>query len=240
MLVRGFTLIELLVVIAIIAVLAAMLFPVFARAREKARQVNCQSNLKQLQTAALMYTADNDSTFFQHLSGVHPRVYSWRIAILPYVKNVSVYFCPSMRTSALEASGHTRFDGSRWDDWNTDSGRAGWQVSTLVLNCNHWALSPLTIPAFSPPRGEAEIAFPSECVLLSDGDGQFLHQTSGNAFNHGYQPNPASDPDVAGLIRHNAGGNYSFCDGHVKWFAYGNVPCAAGVGNCWFSSNKGG
>ena len=66
---RGFTLIELLVVIAIIAILAAILFPVFARAREKARQTSCLSNIKQITLGALMYLSDYDEVFFGHIQG---------------------------------------------------------------------------------------------------------------------------------------------------------------------------
>ncbi|MFQ6098945.1 MAG: DUF1559 domain-containing protein, partial [Armatimonadota bacterium] len=65
----GFTLIELLVVIAIIAILAAILFPVFSRAREKARQASCQSNLKQLALGFLMYAQDYDEKFYSYHSG---------------------------------------------------------------------------------------------------------------------------------------------------------------------------
>ena len=105
---RGFTLIELLVVIAIIAILAAILFPVFAKAREKARQGSCLSNLKQLELAMIMYAGDYDETF--------PRVRScpsgvtlqdrfpesvvgtpsiWFIQIMPYLKSQAILRCPS-------------------------------------------------------------------------------------------------------------------------------------------------
>ncbi|MBM3474405.1 MAG: DUF1559 domain-containing protein [Armatimonadetes bacterium] len=92
---RGFTLIELLVVIAIIAILAAILFPVFARAREKARQTNCLSNLKQIGTATMMYIQDFDERYPGHTSNAADPTYDWPISIGPYVKNAQLFRCPS-------------------------------------------------------------------------------------------------------------------------------------------------
>src|ERR1700722_18508397 len=91
---RGFTLIELLVVIAIIAILAAILFPVFAQAREKARAISCLSNEKQVNLAILMYTEDYDETYpedgiFYFYSGT-----GWSSLISPYVKNLQIFWCP--------------------------------------------------------------------------------------------------------------------------------------------------
>jgi prepilin-type N-terminal cleavage/methylation domain-containing protein/prepilin-type processing-associated H-X9-DG protein len=89
---RGFTLIELLVVIAIIAILAAILFPVFARARAKAQQNNCLSNVKQLQLGLLMYANDYDGC-------VNGYTWEWINDVYPYVKNVQIYRCPSAKTN---------------------------------------------------------------------------------------------------------------------------------------------
>ena len=94
---RAFTLIELLVVIAIIAILAAILFPVFAQAREKARQTSCLSNLKQYALANLMYVQDYDETFpfSANMNGTCVATFYWAVA--PYVKNDQITQCPSER-----------------------------------------------------------------------------------------------------------------------------------------------
>ena len=99
---RGFTLIELLVVIAIIAILAAILFPVFAQAREKARQATCLSNFKQIGTGVQMYVQDWDETYpnnrlavFKGGGECSKLMVTWKTATQPYVKNLDVYRCPS-------------------------------------------------------------------------------------------------------------------------------------------------
>ncbi|MFO8079622.1 MAG: DUF1559 domain-containing protein [Armatimonadota bacterium] len=101
---KGFTLIELLVVIAIIAILAAILFPVFARAREKARQASCQSNLKQIGLAVHMYAQDYDEVLPRGYTDVRPQTISggyFHVPELlhPYINNAQIWQCPSERSN---------------------------------------------------------------------------------------------------------------------------------------------
>src|SRR5258708_7499889 len=101
----GFTLIELLVVIAIIAILAAILFPVFARAREAARRTGCLSNMKQVTNAIMMYTQDYDEVLPYQQDGdicdfAKTTHTVWITSIMPYVKNKQVWWCPSADVSA--------------------------------------------------------------------------------------------------------------------------------------------
>jgi prepilin-type N-terminal cleavage/methylation domain-containing protein/prepilin-type processing-associated H-X9-DG protein len=203
---RGFTLIELLVVIAIIAILAAILFPVFARAREKARQSNCLSNVKQLSLAVMMYSQDYDDTLPAddlEYSGDDPHVENegdgtWRGMVQPYVENVQIFFCPSHNC------GTPTFDGS-WDDW-------GLKASYGINTC-HWDSEggSYSGPPHTPPYGKAlaRVQAPAQCIFLTETDG-------------GYSSGIGSKttrwvPSGAWATRHNGGANYGFVDGHAKW-----------------------
>jgi prepilin-type N-terminal cleavage/methylation domain-containing protein/prepilin-type processing-associated H-X9-DG protein len=99
----GFTLIELLVVIAIISIIAAILFPVFARARENARKASCQSNLKQVGLGFAMYIQDYDERFPNRLTT--SQTTTWRSNLQPYIKSTQVFKCPSNSDDALDIAG---------------------------------------------------------------------------------------------------------------------------------------
>src|SRR5471032_1752630 len=110
---KGFTLIELLVVIAIIAILAAILFPVFARARENARRASCQSNLKQIGLGMLQYAQDYDERIpfgvFAGYGNSLPDGIGWAGPLYPYLKSAQIFVCPSDSTQpANTATGCTR------------------------------------------------------------------------------------------------------------------------------------
>jgi len=126
---RAFTLIELLVVIAIIAILAAILFPVFAQAREKARQAGCLSNLKQMGLGVMMYTNDYDESYTpgEVRAPGNYAVASWKSLIIPYVKTKGIYECPDTRAGlAMLLTGYT---GGLWPGW--------WSLyDEVAINCD--------------------------------------------------------------------------------------------------------
>lgn len=181
---RGFTLIELLVVIAIIALLAAILFPVFARVRENAKRSTCLSNMKQIGLAMIQYTQDYDETMVAQrygngtcgsgsngtaYTGPSCGQYKWMDALYPYIKNEQVFTCPSTKTSDQNSiyESYESLTGSQTSN----------KYGSYVLNVTY----PTTGDAFTPPvsvqssagtfdlRKTATIADSSGTVILADG-----------------------------------------------------------------------
>jgi prepilin-type N-terminal cleavage/methylation domain-containing protein/prepilin-type processing-associated H-X9-DG protein len=128
---RGFTLIELLVVIAIIAILAAILFPVFARARENARRASCSSNLKQIGLGLMQYTQDYDERF--PLRDPGGTLGNWKQLIQPYVKSTELFRCPSNNISTQLSSSTAALPAPQVNASYGINGRAGSSNSGIAL-----------------------------------------------------------------------------------------------------------
>lgn len=194
---RGFTLIELLVVIAIIAILAAILFPVFGRAREQARKIACLSNLKQLSTALSMYLQDWDEYFPMNWRLGDGMVYTFYHALLPYIKNAQVFLCPSdsapVSMSDFSALG-VQF--APLDPSSPTGGAASYHANWLVITIGP---DNVLLGDSMPVVNLAQIPLPAETAV-------FYEATVGGSF-----------PFVSYVqARHNDLANVSFVDGHVR------------------------
>ena len=206
---RGFTLIELLVVIAIIAILAAILFPVFARAREKARQTSCLSNVKQLGLGCLMYAQDYDEKFpftYMWLAPPDPwPLISWRPVVFPYVKNAQLFQCPSDGSAGGDPSNPALIPASSYGASNVIfiGGRGN-------VDCS---LGGITAPANTMMLFDAWQANSWCCDSNATGG-----KCSATCF--GGKPAGMRN-DGLDISRHNGGFNACLADGHGKWFKGG-------------------
>ncbi len=219
----GFTLIELLVVIAIIAILAAILFPVFAKAREKARQTTCLSNQKQIGLAFIQYMSDSDG-FVPNMCGdkcqdaagnQYTGVWMYeahngnnpgpntpgafdpaRGSIYPYVKSAAVFLCPDDALNRNVTYAGAVYSGDSY----AINGCLG--VGTLSATVNIAA-------------GKSEVVFdsPSAIMLIGEEDASGQPAPTAGSTDDSYQlfnGNPFS-------YRHSGGSNIEFLDGHAKW-----------------------
>lgn len=202
----GFTLIELLVVIAIIAILAAILFPVFAQARENARRTSCASNLKQLALSTLMYTQDYDGSLPIDKSGESLSVFQ---PLMPYIKNGQVRFCPSAPGYATPESTSSYAQQYGYPMYS-DSKAKGYAVRAVLVGQSSGA----GVPA---PVALDSIAQPSRTCML--GETVYLSTTNTNYVNKGWGFPYFYIRTGSDMIsdRHLGGSNYAYLDGHVKW-----------------------
>jgi len=200
---RGFTLIELLVVIAIIAILAAILFPVFARAREKARQASCLSNVKQLMLGVMMYAQDYDErNVWDRMSTTNAptatgpyasswcgNLYFWKDILNPYIKNSQLWICPSDTSDGTTCGVPPR---------------RSYQPNTEMVGV---ALAAVIEPA-------------STIHVIESNYNTRAHYTDQGSY--AMPGNPAS--------RHNEGWNVGWADGHGKWMKGDDNFLSGGVG----------
>lgn len=213
---NGFTLIELLVVIAIISILAAILFPVFAQARSKARQASCLSNLKQLGTAFLMYSQDYEETLPPNRDYLpdwdNPNAGDFAVRLQPYMKNYGMVFCPER--DSIMATGLGWSNGPSSTTWNKERRQLGygrnygpWDVGTGLGTTYMYGYD----PAFSgslPGRVLADFPATADTILVGDSNDYFWYTLAP------YWQD--IDGTTKRAVRHGEFYNYVFVDGHAK------------------------
>jgi prepilin-type processing-associated H-X9-DG protein len=225
-------LIELLVVIAIIAILAAILFPVFARAQAKAQQTSCLSNLKQLALAFKMYVGDYDGQFpFAFDAYSSSALYSggfWKNQLYQYTKNGQLYVCPSDGVgdngNTLDTTGSQYLPVAPYNTNLTNAELQAWVASSYGYNANAGGAGGAGAisggsnacngtPWVGYPTSEAVITAPAEMWILADAEQLNNYQPSyvwagydtgvTNSFSHW-------------VFRHNSSANFAYEDGHAK------------------------
>ncbi len=228
----GFTLIELLVVIAIIAILAAILFPVFARARENARRSSCQSNLRQIGLGIMQYVQDYDE-MYPLCNQDGPDVYgngwgwfgTWMYTTYPYVKSSQIYTCPS----AIKFSDPD--DPTPFTEMRAPGAASGPRFTTLY----NYGANERVIPNWlsgDPAISMASIQSPSLVPMIADCTGPVTAQDKYRVINSNFGGGSWLAAGGIHIInpseaRHLGGSNIAYADGHVKFQNQGSMASSA-------------
>ena len=229
---KAFTLIELLVVIAIIAILAAILFPVFARARENARRSSCTSNLKQIGLGVFQYTQDYDEKLPRHFYGVagqpgdgngnkdYPR---WEDVVQPYIKSTQVFVCPSQSGQTFRTSNTYPIVPARQQN----------EMGSYAWNVTYWGNDENVARGLQDGPALSKIPAVSETIMIADADGNTGNaEVSWSDIASQPLPDAKATPPTLGQVRfrHLDTANTLYCDGHVKSQNLGQLSAKAPSG----------